>query len=107
MNDIKIHHKTSIGVCHNLSFSGFLKSSIINLSSNNTWLKLKRISFIHLACFPDSNLTFIASYAINNENAKHTAKIKLSNHSLNQAMVVTLVANPEWKDGNHQAANIL
>ena len=92
-------------MCQSLSFSGNL-SSLFKFH-NSAALKLERISLIHFACFPDSNLTFIASYATNRENAKHTANSMLLNHSLNRTIVVTLVANHEWKDGNHQAAKIL
>lgn len=100
-----IHHATSIGVCQSLSFNGNL-SSLFKLH-NNAELKLERISLIHFACLPDSNLIFIASYATNNEKAKETANSTLLNHSLNRTIVVTLVANPEWNDGNPHAAKIL
>ena len=70
-------------------------------------LKLERISLIHFACFPDSNLIFIASYATKSEKAKHTANSTLLNHSINHTIVVTLVANHEWNDGNHHAAKML
>ena len=93
MNEIIIHHATSIGVCQSLSFKGNLSS--LFRPHNKAMLKLERISFIHFACFPDSNLIFIASYATNNEKAKHTANKTLLNHSLNRTIVVTLVAKPE------------
>ena len=105
MNDIIIHHATSIGVCQSLSLSGNLSS--LFRPHNNAALKLERISLIHFACFHDSNLTFIASYATSNENAKHTANSILLNHSLNRTIVVTLVDSPEWNDGNPHAAKIL
>ena len=93
MNDIIIHHATSIGVCQSLSLSGNLSS--LFRPHNNAALKLERISLIHFACFQDSNLTFIASYATKNENAKHMANKILLNHSLSRTIVVTLVANHE------------
>lgn len=107
INEIIIHHATSTGVCHNLSFSGTLKSLFLFLSLSKISLKLERISFIHLACFHDSNLTFMASYATSTENAKHTANNKLSNQFSSQTIVVTLVAKAVWNDGNHHAEIIL
>ena len=91
MNEIIIHHATSIGVCQSLSFNGNLSS--LFKPHNNAVLKLERISLIHFACFHDSNLTFIASYATNRANAKHTANNKLLNHSLSRTIVVILVVS--------------
>ncbi len=69
-----IQPNTSNGVCQSLSFrSGW--SFLVILK---TLVMLDLISFIYCACFPDSNLTFIASYATNNENQQDNAKNILS-----------------------------
>ena len=95
-------HITSIGVCHNLSFSFDFLCSLIKKFS---WRSLL-IAFRYSACFHVWYLTFIASYANSIEKVKATAKDTLQIPSANKARTVTLLATHVWKDGNHQEINI-
>ena len=106
-----IHHATSIGVCHNLSLRSYIVSDFeyffVFLSDKNTSVISDLISLMHCACLPDSNLTFIASYAINNAKPQDIANITLSNQYSSHAIIVTLDAIHVWKDGKPHAANKL
>ena len=97
------HHITSMGVCHNLSF----KSGWSFFVMLRTLVMLVLISLIYCACFPDSNLTFIASYATNNEKPQDNAKKILSNPKWTRTIVVILETIAAWKDGNPHAENKL
>lgn len=106
-----IPQSTSIGVCHNLSLRSYMVSVLeyffVFLSDKNTSVISDLISLIHCACLPDSNLTFIASYATNNAKPHDIANITLSNQYSSHAIIVILDAIPVWNDGKPPAANML
>ena len=89
-------HITSIGVCHNLSFSLDFLCSLIKKFSCRSLL----IAFKYSACFHVWYLKFIASYAKSIEKVKAIAKDTLRIQSANNAKTVTLLATQVWKEGN-------
>ena len=95
-------HITSIGVCHNLSFSFDFLCSLIRKFS---WRSLL-IAFRYSACFHVWYLIFIASYAKSIEKVRAMANDMLRIQSANSANTVTLLATHVWKDGNHHEINI-